>query len=83
MENNSAFRLMDRYITRDELEIAMIQHGIGDEATIKEIISEVDADVLFLMLLIYIVWCYNYLFFLLLPLDHDFCSRRLTRCISL
>jgi len=44
MENNSVFKLMDRYITRDELEIAMTQNGMGDEATIKEIISEVDAD---------------------------------------
>jgi len=83
MENNSVFKLMDKYITKDELEIAMTHHGIGDEATIKEIISDLDVDVMFLMLLIDIVWCYNYLFFLLLPLDHDFCSRRLTRCISL
>ncbi|KAJ1407903.1 Serine/threonine-protein kinase, active site [Sesbania bispinosa] len=30
------------YITRDELETAMKEYGMGDEATIKEIISEVD-----------------------------------------
>ncbi|EXB53814.1 Calcium-dependent protein kinase 15 [Morus notabilis] len=32
------------FITRDELETAMKEHGIGDEANIKEIISEVDTD---------------------------------------
>ncbi|KAJ6416285.1 hypothetical protein OIU84_002183 [Salix udensis] len=32
------------YITRDELESAMKEYGMGDEATIKEIIAEVDAD---------------------------------------
>ncbi|KAJ0720067.1 putative protein kinase CAMK-CDPK family [Helianthus annuus] len=32
------------FITRDELETAMKQYGMGDEATIKEIISEVDTD---------------------------------------
>lgn len=30
------------FITRDELEIAMKEYGMGDDATIKEIISEVD-----------------------------------------
>ncbi|KAG5039067.1 hypothetical protein JHK86_019907 [Glycine max] len=43
-ENDSVFKFTDRYITRDELETAMTQHGMGDEATIKEIISEVDTD---------------------------------------
>jgi len=38
------FKFICRYITRDELETAMTQHGMGDEATIKEIISEVDTD---------------------------------------
>ncbi|KAI3717898.1 hypothetical protein L1987_69809 [Smallanthus sonchifolius] len=32
------------FITRDELESAMKEYGMGDEATIKEIISEVDTD---------------------------------------
>ncbi|KAF5944278.1 hypothetical protein HYC85_018355 [Camellia sinensis] len=32
------------FITRDELETAMKQYGMGDDATIKEIISEVDTD---------------------------------------
>ncbi|KAD7117958.1 hypothetical protein R6Q59_005022 [Mikania micrantha] len=32
------------YITMDELETAMKQYGMGDEATIKDIISEVDTD---------------------------------------
>lgn len=32
------------YITRDELESAMKEYGMGDEASIKEIISEVDTD---------------------------------------
>ncbi|KAL8468960.1 hypothetical protein ACS0TY_031965 [Phlomoides rotata] len=44
----SAFQYFDRdgsgYITRDELETAMKEYGIGDEATIKEIILEVDTD---------------------------------------
>ncbi|KAK9906996.1 hypothetical protein M0R45_002550 [Rubus argutus] len=43
-----AFQYFDKdssgYITRDELEAAMKEHGMGDENTIKEIISEVDAD---------------------------------------
>lgn len=33
-----------RYITKDELEMAMKEHGMGDEACVKEIISEVDKD---------------------------------------
>lgn len=33
-----------RFITRDELETAMKQYGMGDEDTIREIISEVDTD---------------------------------------
>lgn len=37
-------KLSGRYITRDELETAMKDYGIGDEASIKEIISEVDTD---------------------------------------
>ncbi|KAI3456453.1 hypothetical protein Pfo_013116 [Paulownia fortunei] len=44
----SAFQFFDKdgsgYITRDELETAMKEYGMGDEATIKEIISEVDTD---------------------------------------
>ncbi|GAV69710.1 Pkinase domain-containing protein/EF_hand_5 domain-containing protein [Cephalotus follicularis] len=32
------------HITRDELETAMKDYGMGDEASIKEIISEVDTD---------------------------------------
>lgn len=32
------------FITRDELEKAMKEYGMGDEATIREIISEVDTD---------------------------------------
>jgi len=32
------------FITRDELETAMKEYGMGDDATIKEIISEVDTD---------------------------------------
>lgn len=33
-----------RFITMDELEIAMKDYGMGDDDTIKEIISEVDTD---------------------------------------
>ncbi|KAH0459161.1 hypothetical protein IEQ34_011975 [Dendrobium chrysotoxum] len=44
----SAFQYFDKddsgFITRDELETALEEHGMGDAATIKEIISEVDAD---------------------------------------
>ncbi|THU73429.1 hypothetical protein C4D60_Mb04t22760 [Musa balbisiana] len=32
------------YITRDELKLAMSQYGMGDEATIKEVLDEVDTD---------------------------------------
>jgi len=32
------------FITRDELESALIEHEMGDTSTIKEIISEVDTD---------------------------------------
>ncbi|KAI8567385.1 hypothetical protein RHMOL_Rhmol02G0118100 [Rhododendron molle] len=32
------------FITRDELETAMKEYGMGDDATIKDIISEVDTD---------------------------------------
>lgn len=43
-----AFRHFDKdnsgYITMDELEAAMKEYGMGDEDTIKEIISEVDTD---------------------------------------
>lgn len=34
----------NRFITRDELETGMQEHGMGDPATIKEIIAEVDSD---------------------------------------
>ncbi|KAG5017519.1 hypothetical protein JHK85_023655 [Glycine max] len=41
-----AFQYFDKdnsgFITRDELESAMKEYGMGDDATIKEIISEVD-----------------------------------------
>ncbi|PIN08573.1 Ca2+/calmodulin-dependent protein kinase, EF-Hand protein superfamily [Handroanthus impetiginosus] len=44
----NAFQYFDKdgsgYITMDELETAMKEYGMGDEATIKEIISEVDTD---------------------------------------
>ncbi|KAL9691238.1 hypothetical protein QQ045_011657 [Rhodiola kirilowii] len=44
----NAFQFFDKdssgFITRDELESAMKQYGMGDEATIREIISEVDTD---------------------------------------
>ncbi|MBA0550188.1 hypothetical protein Golob_021155 [Gossypium lobatum] len=43
-----AFQHFDKdnsgYITRDELEAAMKEYGMGDDDTIKEIISEVDTD---------------------------------------
>ncbi|KAJ6827650.1 calcium-dependent protein kinase 2-like [Iris pallida] len=44
----SAFGYFDKdgsgFITMDELEAAMKEHGLGDDTTIKEIISEVDTD---------------------------------------
>ncbi|KAK6939000.1 EF-hand domain [Dillenia turbinata] len=43
-----AFQYFDKdgsgFITRDELRHAMTQYGMGDEATIDEIINDVDAD---------------------------------------
>ncbi|KAA8520064.1 hypothetical protein F0562_014320 [Nyssa sinensis] len=43
-----AFQYFDKdksgFITRDELETAMKEYGMGDEDTIREIISEVDTD---------------------------------------
>jgi calcium-dependent protein kinase len=33
-----------RYITRDELQQAMAEYGISDEASIKEVLDEVDKD---------------------------------------
>ncbi|KAA8523676.1 hypothetical protein F0562_010099 [Nyssa sinensis] len=43
-----AFQYFDKdnsgHITRDELETAMKEYGMGDEGTIKDIISEVDTD---------------------------------------
>ncbi|PWA90122.1 calcium-dependent protein kinase 2 [Artemisia annua] len=33
-----------RFITRDELENAMKEDGLGGEVTIKDIVSEVDTD---------------------------------------
>lgn len=43
-----AFQYFDKdssgYITRDELAAAMKEYGMGDESSIKEIISEVDTD---------------------------------------
>ncbi|KAK7385962.1 hypothetical protein VNO78_31969 [Psophocarpus tetragonolobus] len=43
-----AFQYFDKdgcgYITRDELETVMKEYGKGDEATIREIMSEVDTD---------------------------------------
>ncbi|PON93955.1 GPCR kinase [Trema orientale] len=43
-----AFRFFDQddsgYITREELRQAMTQHGMGDEATIDEILDDVDTD---------------------------------------
>lgn len=44
-----------RYITMDELEKAMKEYGMGDEATIKDIISEVDTDNVSHYLFIYII----------------------------
>ncbi|KAF9592844.1 hypothetical protein IFM89_017809, partial [Coptis chinensis] len=44
----TAFQYFDKdnsgFITRDELETAMKDHGMGDEATIMDIIAEVDSD---------------------------------------
>jgi calcium-dependent protein kinase len=45
---HKAFQHLDKdkngHITRDELESAMKEYGMGDEASIKEVISEVDTD---------------------------------------
>lgn len=39
MHNNNC-----RYISRDELEQAMAEYGMGDEANIKAVLDEVDKD---------------------------------------
>lgn len=36
--------IIHSFITVDELESAMKDYGMGDEATIKEILTEVDTD---------------------------------------
>ncbi|XWS14422.1 hypothetical protein CRYUN_Cryun35bG0008200 [Craigia yunnanensis] len=45
---NKAFQFFDKdssgFITRDELRQAMTEYGMGDEATIDEIIEDVDTD---------------------------------------
>lgn len=33
-----------RFITRDELKHSMTQYGMGDDATIDEVINDVDTD---------------------------------------
>ncbi|CAL9087051.1 unnamed protein product [Musa textilis] len=44
----NAFEIFDKdhsgYITRDELKHAMSQYGMGDEATINEVLDDVDTD---------------------------------------
>lgn len=37
----------NRFITRDELRHAMTEYGMGDEATIDEVINDVDTDKVF------------------------------------
>ncbi|KAK1273144.1 Calcium-dependent protein kinase 33 [Acorus gramineus] len=45
---SKAFKYFDKdesgYITRDELKQAMTEYGMGDEATINEILNDVDTD---------------------------------------
>ena len=36
--------IFHRFITRDELRQAMSEYGMGDEATIDEVIEDVDTD---------------------------------------
>jgi len=42
--NKEITLILCSFITRDELESALIEHEMGDTSTIKEIISEVDTD---------------------------------------
>lgn len=35
---------INRFITRDELRHAMTEYGMGDDATIDEVINDVDTD---------------------------------------
>lgn len=41
---NMLFFSLYSFITRDELEAALLEHEMGDASAIKEIISEVDTD---------------------------------------
>lgn len=36
--------LYNRHITKEELEMAMKEHGVRDEGSIKAILTEVDTD---------------------------------------
>jgi hypothetical protein len=36
--------IFTRFITRDELRLAMADYGMGDEATVDEVIEDVDTD---------------------------------------
>lgn len=36
--------IFTRFITRDELKNAMTEYGMGDDATINEVLDDVDTD---------------------------------------
>ena len=73
-----------RYITRDELRQAMTQHGMGDEATIDEILDDVDTDKVITLSSVLI--CSFFSFFLFLFINEfcrAFCMKKLSLILIL
>jgi hypothetical protein len=62
--------IFTRFITRDELRLAMADYGMGDEATVDEVIEDVDTDKVIIFLLnpnhlyFFLLFWYRFFFFL-------------------
>lgn len=54
------FFIFIRFITRDELRQAMTEYGMGDEATIEEVLDDVDTDKVVDR---YLIFCAFFFFF--------------------
>lgn len=63
---------LSRFITRDELRQAMTEYGMGDEATIDEILDDVDTDKVIIHIFhAHIFLCFNYdTLFIQLDIDY-------------